>query len=435
MSRIGRTKSGPLGRREFVHRAAAGAAGLTLLSRRAGAAAPSDKIVVAHIGVGGMGRNHVRWFAGLEDVEVAAICDVDGGHLGEAMETLHDVRPGSRTEAYLDFRRVLDRKDIDAVTCATPEHWHALVAVMAFQSGKDVYGEKPLTYCAQEGRAMLDSLERHDRIFQLGNQIHAGENYHRVVELVRSGMLGEVRKVHLWKTGGAPGMGFPANEAPPSALDFDMWLGPAPEAVYNPARCHFSYRYFLDYSGGYYQDWWCHIADIVFWALEPKGLRRVSARGESPLDGIADAPAWIDVDFAFDDLDIHWTTEPPDLPGAAERSIGAYFVGTKGTLVCDYDTREIRLDGEVLEDLPDVPQTIPRSPGHQRNFVDSVKSRIHPESNLAYAREMTLPMHLGLISWRLRRPLDWDDEKERFIGDPAADYLLSRNYRAPWTLS
>ena len=382
-----------------------------------------------------MGRAHVRWFADFDDVEVAALCDVDGGHLGRAMRELHEVRPGSRTEAYLDFRRVLDRTDIDAVTCATPDHWHALVAVMAFQSGKDVYGEKPLAYCAQEGRAMLDALERNDRIFQLGTQIHAGDNYHRVVELVRSGVLGEVRSVHIWRTGGSPGLGFPANEPPPESLDWDMWLGPAPEAAYNPVRCHYSYRHFLEYSGGVYQDYWCHIADGVFWALEPKGLRRVSARGESPWDGIADAPAWIDVDFAFEDLDIHWTTEPPDVPGAADRGMGVCFVGTEGTLVCDYDTREIRLDGEMLEDIPDVPQTIPRSPGHQRNFLDSVKSRTPPESNLAYARRMTLPMHLGLISWRLRRPLEWDAEKERFVSDPAADYLLSRNYRAPWTLS
>jgi predicted dehydrogenase len=376
----------------------------------------------------------MRWFAGFDDVEIAALCDVDGSHLGRAMRELYERRPRSRTEAYLDFRRVLDRPDIDAVTCATPDHWHALVAAMAFQSGKDVYGEKPLTYCAQEGRAMLDALERNDRVFQLGTQIHAGDNYHRVVELVRSGGLGEVRKVHLWKTGGSPGLGFPANETPPATLDWDMWLGPAPEATYNPVRCHRTYRHFLEYSGGVYQDFWCHIADVVFWALEPKGLRRVSARGESPWDGIADAPAWIDVDFAFDDLDIHWTTEPPDVPGAADRGIGACFVGTEGSLVCDYDTREIRLGGEVLEDVPEVPQTIPRSPGHQRNFLDSVKSRTPPESNLHYARRMALPMHLGLISWRLARSLDWDDEKERFVSDPAADYLLSRDYRAPWTL-
>ena len=435
MSIIGRTRPGPLGRREFVRRAAAGAAGLTLLSRRAGAAAPSDRLVVAHVGLGGMGRNHLRWFAQFDDVETAALCDLDGSHLGQAMSELYQIRPTSRTEAYLDFRRVLDRKDIDVVTCATPDHWHALVAVMAFQAGKDVYGEKPLAYSAGEGRAMLDSLERHDRIFQLGTQIHAGDNYHRVVEIVRSGVLGEIRKVHLWKTGGSPGLGFPPNETPPDTLDWDMWLGPAPEAAYNPVRCHRTYRHFLAYSGGVYQDFWCHIADVVFWALEPKGLRRVSARGESPWEGISDTPAWIDADFAFEDLDIHWTTEPPDLPGAADRSIGAYFVGTEGTLVCDYGTREIRLGGEVLEDIPEVPETVPRSPGHQRNFLDSVKSRTPPESNLHYARKMTLPMHLGLISWRLGRPLDWDHEKERFVGDSAADYLLSRDYRAPWTLS
>ena len=140
------------------------------------------------------------------------------------------------------------------------------------------------------------------------------------------------------------------------------------------------------------------------------------------------------MDFAFDDLDIHWTTEPPDVPGAADRSIGACFVGSKGTLLCDYNTREIRIDGEVLDDIPEVPETIPRSPGHQRNFLDSVKSRTPPESNLHYARQMTLPMHLGLISWRLRRPLEWNPEEERFVGDGAANYLLSRNYRSPWTL-
>jgi len=434
MGRDDRRRSRGLGRREFVRRAAAGAAGLTLLSGRAWAAAPSDRIRVAHVGLGGMGRAHLRWFADFDDVDIAALCDVDGSHLGRALGELYERRPGSRTEAYLDFRRVLDRTDIDAVTCATPDHWHALVATLAFQSGKDVYGEKPLAYCAQEGRAMLAAMEANDRVFQLGTQIHAGDNYHRVVELVRSGVLGDIRTAHIWKTGGSPGMGFPANEEPPRTLDYDMWLGPAPEVPYNPARCHFSYRYFLEYSGGVYQDFWCHISDVVFWALEPKGLRRVAARGESPWDGIADAPAWIDVDFAFEDLDIHWTTEPPDVPGAADRSIGACFVGSKGSLLCDYDTREIRLDGEILEDVAEVPETIPRSPGHQRNFLDSVKSRTPPESNLHYARRMTLPMHLGLISWRLGRPLEWDPETERFVGDAAADYLLSRDDRSPWTL-
>ncbi|HLA38878.1 MAG TPA: gfo/Idh/MocA family oxidoreductase, partial [Candidatus Glassbacteria bacterium] len=134
-------------------------------------------------------------------------------------------------------------------------------------------------------------------------------------------------------------------------------------------------------------------------------------------------------------LKINWTTNAPDVPGAAERKIGAFFEGTKGTLLCDYDSREIRLDGQVLNDLPDVPKSLPRSPGHQRNFLDSVKSRRQPESNLEYVRGMTLPMHLGLISWRLRRGLDWDSGRENFVDDPAANYLLSRPYRAPWKLT
>jgi len=423
-----------IGRREFLHKAAAGAAGLTLISRGLGAAPPSDRIVTAHIGLGSMGTGHLHWFAAFPDVEIAALCDVDETRLADRMKELKGLRPGSRAVAYSDFRRVLERGDIDVITCATPDHWHALVAISAFQAGKDVYGEKPLSYCPEEGRVMQETLERHGRVFQLGTQIHATENYHRVVELVRSGSLGKIHTVRLWKTGRSPGMGFPADRKPPATLDWDMWLGPARYREYNPALCPGTFRYFLDFSGGVYQDFWCHIADVAFWALEPGGLKSVSARGEPPWDGIADAPGWIEVDFAFEGLDLHWTTDPPDVPGAQGRQIGACFEGTRGSLVCDYDSLEVRLDGEVLPDLPDVPKTIPRSPGHQRNFLDCVKSRTQPESNLPYVRRMTLPMHLGLIAWRLGRKLEWDSQAERFVGDPAADYLLSRPYRSPWKL-
>ena len=421
-------------RRSFLHQASAGALGLTLLSRSRGAAAPSDRITVAHIGLGGMGRNHLSWFAAFPDVEIAALCDVDREHLEQAQTELKKLRPESRAQGYADFRKVLERQDIDVVTCATPDHWHSRIAMLAFEAGKDVYGEKPLSYCAAEGRAMLESQRRTKRIFQLGTQIHAGDNYHRVVELLRSGALGEIHTVRLWMTSRSPGLGFPANRKPPEALDWDMWLGPAPMVPYNPARCHFSYRYFLDYSGGVFQDFWCHIADIVFWALEPRGLKSIEARGEPPYDGIADAPGWIEVDYEFEGLKLHWTTVPPAVPGAEGKNLAAFFEGTEGTLLCTYDTREIRLGGQVLQDLDHVPKSIPRSPGHQRNFLDSVKSRSQPESNLEYVRQMTLPLHLGLISYRLRRKLAWDSANERFIGDPAADYLLSRPGRSPWNI-
>ena len=280
---------------------------------------------------------------------------------------------------------------------------------------------------------MLENLNQYNRIFQLGTQIHAGDNYHRVVEIIRSGILGKINTVRLWKTGFSPGLGFPDSKKPPESLDWDMWLGVAPYVDYVPERCHKTYRYFLDYSGGVYADFWCHIADVAFWALQPKGLKSVVARGEAP-DGIADAPKWLDADFEFDGLNLFWTTAPPDVPGAAERGIGAYFEGEKGTLICDYETREITIGNETVTDIPEIPVSIVRSPGHQQNFLDAVKSRKQPESNLEYVRKMTLPMHLGLISWRLNRKLNWDAENEICVNDDEANRLLKREYRKKWDL-
>lgn len=420
-------------RREFLKRAAGSAMAFTILPNLISRGAPSDRIRVAHIGLGGMGNSHMKWFAALPEVDIVALCDVDANHLNSTMEALKKLRPDSQAKAYEDFRNILDRKDVDAITVATPDHWHAQIACLAFDAGKDVYGEKPLSYDVREGQLMLKKLNKHNRIFQLGTQIHATDNYHRVVEIIKSGAIGNVHTIRLWKTGHSPGLGFPKPTTPPPGLNWDMWLGPAPMTDYFPERCHFTYRYFLDYSGGIFADFWCHIADVAWWAVHPKGLKSVVARGEKT-DGIADAPKWLDADFEFENVKLHWTTEPPNVPGAAERNIGAWFEGDKGTLICDYRTRAITINGETVEDIPSVPQSIPRSPGHQQNFVDSVKSRQQPESNLAYAREMTLPMHLALISWRLGRKLEWNSAKEKFVNDSEANQLLARKYRKQWDL-
>lgn len=420
-------------RREFIKTSALGTLGLTLLPSLVSKAAPSDKLRIAHIGLGGMGNQHLKWFAALPDVEIAALCDVDQDHLQSTLKTLQGLVPGSQANGYEDFRHILDRKDIDAITIATPDHWHAQIATLAFQAGKDVYGEKPLSYDLREGQVLLQNLKKHNRVFQLGTQIHAGDNYHRVVEIIQAGAIGKVHTVRLWKTGFSPGMGHPAPQAVPKTLNWDMWLGPAPYTDYMAERCHLNYRYFLDYSGGVFADFWCHIADVVWWSIRPTGLRSVVARGDKT-DGIADAPKWVDADYEFDRLKLYWTTQPPDVPGAAERGIGAYFEGDKGTLICDYGTRSITIQGETFSDLPDIPQTLPRSPGHQQNFVDAVKSRTQPESNLEYAREMTLPMHLAIISWRLGRKLEWDPKEEKFVRDKEANALLSRRYRKKWDL-
>ncbi len=420
-------------RREFLKRSAAGALGLSILPNLISRGAPSDRLRIAHIGLGGMGNQHMKWFAALPQVEIVALCDVDKDHLSRTLQSLKQLHPNTQAKTYEDFRHILDRQDIDAITCATPDHWHAQIASLAFEAGKDVYGEKPLSYDVREGQLMLKKKQKHNRIFQLGTQIHATDNYHRVAEIIRSGAIGKVHTIRLWKTGNSPGLGFPKVQAPPATLNWDMWLGPAPWADYFPERCHFNYRYFLDYSGGVFADFWCHIADVAWWAVQPTGLKSVIARGEKT-DGIADVPKWLEVDLEFEDLKLFWTTEPPNVPGAAERGIGAWFEGDKGTLICDYRTRAITINGETMDDIASVGQTIPRSPGHQQNFVDAVKSRTPPESNLEYAREMTLPMHLALISWRLGRKLKWDHSKERFRGDAEANGLLSRKYRKAWDL-
>lgn len=421
-------------RRRFIRNTSLGLAGMPFITHNFLNVPPSDKIRVAHVGINGMGRGHINWFARMPDVDTVALCDVDAYHLAEAEKLRSSLQPNVKAEGYGDYRHIIDRKDIDVVTCATPDHWHALVAIHAMESGKDVYGEKPLSYSVREGQVMLAAQKKHRAIFQLGTQIHAGDNYHRVAEIVQSGVLGKIHTVRLWKTGGTDGMGFPPNQEPPPHLDWNMWLGPAPYTPYTPIKCHRTYRSFFNFSGGVFADFWCHIADIMFMSLQPTGLRSIEARGEVPTNGIANTPKWIDVDYKFEDLDVYWTTTPPDVSGAAEMGIGAHFEGDKGSLTCDYDTRRIRIGNETVEDLDEVHRSIPRSPGHQRNFLDSVKSRKEPESNLTYAREMTLPMHLGLISFRLKRPLKWDSRAERFTGDAEADDMLFRPYRLPFKL-
>jgi len=404
------------------------------LARAAKSVSANEKIVVAHVGGGGMGMAHLGWFAGFPDVETAAVCDVDSARTGAALARLKQIRPDTRAVAETDFRRLLDRDDIDAISYATPDHWHALIAILSFQAGKHVYGEKPLSYDMAEGQAMLKACRRYGRVFQLGTQIDAGENYHRVVELVRSEVLGKIHTVRLWKLGGDAICGFPHDTEPPATLDWDMWLGPAPKRPYNPFITPFNFRYFWDYSAGVFGDFWCHVADLPFWALDPGEPLAVSASGSDPLDNMVTTPGFMDAEFEFRGLKMHWSSRVPDVRGAEGRGLGIQFVGTQGELVADYDTRLIFLDGKQHDDVPEVPVSLPRSPGHQRNFLDCVKSGKQPESNITHASRMTLPMHMATIAYRLGRKLTWDPARGGFVSDDAANRMRHRPYRAPWSL-
>lgn len=425
-------------RRRFLAVTAAGLAeaalSLPVLVSPAKAASASDKLVVAHIGVGGMGKGHVGWFAGFDDVETAAVCDVNESHAVEALAKLKQIRPDTKAVVETDFRRLLDRKDIDIITCATPDHWHALIAVCAFQAGKHVYGEKPLSYDIAEGQAMLKACRRYQRTFQLGTQIHATDNYHRVVELVRSGVLGKIHTVRMWRKGGGVVSGYEQPEQVPPGLNWDMWLGPAPWREYNPVVCSGQFRYFWDYSTGMFGDFWCHLADLPYWALKPGAPKWVSASGDDNLGSASTTPQFLDAEFHYDDLTMYWHSRVPDIKGADDRTLGVQFVGTNGEMVADYERRMLYIDGKEYDDIPEIPVTLPRSPGHQRNFLDCVKSGDQPESNIAYAASMTLPLHLACISYRLGRKVEWDAVGGKFVSDDAANTMRHRPYRAPWSL-
>jgi predicted dehydrogenase len=191
-------------RRDFLRKGAVGALGFSILPAVGNSVAASDKLRVAQVGVGGMGNNHLGWFAALSEVDVVALCDVDSRQIANGLKNLKELQTGVKVDTYSDFRKVLERKDIDAICCATPDHWHAPVATLAFQAGKDVYGEKPLSYDVKEGQTMLEQLNKYQRVFQLGTQIHAQENYHRVVDIIQSGVLGKIHTVRLWKNQHSP---------------------------------------------------------------------------------------------------------------------------------------------------------------------------------------------------------------------------------------
>jgi predicted dehydrogenase len=396
----------------------------------------SERINVGFIGVGGQGTSRLREFMKHPDVNVAAICDVDAGHLEQAV-ALVEKAGRSKPAAFRDFRRVLERKDIDAVMIATPDHWHALPAIHACQAAKDVFVEKPLCYSIGEGRAMLRAALRNNRITQLGNHIHNDHsNYRRVVELVRSGILGDIRRVHCWIRSSPKGIGAPPDGPPPKELDYEFWLGPAPRRPYNPNRAHGRFRNFWDYSGGVFIDFWCHITDLVYWALDLKAPKSVAAAGGRYLaDDNGETPNMMEAIYEYPGLVLTWTVHPQGLATFENKSIGCLFQGTEATLFADYESHELYVRGKPVKDFKRPDPTIPDSPGHIREFLDSIKSRKRTTCDIEYAYRLTKGGLLGNLAYRTGQRLYWDDARERISGDRRAESMLTRRYRKPWRLT
>ncbi len=413
------------------------AAGLSAAAYRRLSAAtpPSDKIRVGFIGLGGMGTGRLTQFMKHDDVVAAAVCDLDKTHLARASELVEKTQ-GHKPDEFHDFRKVLERKDLDAVMIATPDHWHALPTVMACAAGKDVFVEKPLAYSIGEGHAMAQAAEKHSRITQMGNHIHNDEpNYRRVVEIVRSGMLGKIDRVYCALTSGEKSIGRPPDGPPPPELDYEFWLGPAPKRVYNPNRSHFKYRYFWDYSGGYFIDFWCHYADVAYWALDLQAPKSVAAAGGRWLaDDNAETPDVLEVLYEYPGVVLTWTLHPRGRPGYDHMGSCVIFEGTEATLVTNYTEHEVWVKGKKLENFTPPEQSIPDSPGHIREFLDSIKSRKLTTCNIGYGFRLTKGGLLGNIAFRSGERIYWDDARQRITNSSRANRFVTRRYRKPWKL-
>jgi predicted dehydrogenase len=399
---------------------------------------PNDQIVLGMIGVGMQGMSRLREFLAHPDTRIAAISDVDSDHAERAAAMVEKAQ-GQKPKVFGDFRRVLADREIDAVVIVTPDHWHALPTVRAFEAGKDVFVEKPLSYSVAEGRMMADASLKYKRVSQMGNHIHNDHgNYRRVVELVQSGALGRVTRAHCWKT--SPTQSLPASTPPymlPPTLDYDFWLGPAPKRPYHPLRSHRTFRQFWDYSGGTFIDFWCHIVDVAVWSLNLEAPRSVAAiGGRFFVTDETETPDTLEALLEYPNLLLTFSFRPTPLPGFEHMGhIGCLFEGTDASLVTNYTAHEVWVGGKKAMDFPRPAPTIPDSPGHTREFLDAIRARnLDTTCNVRYGHRVTKPGLLSNIAFRTGRRLVWDDTKERIAGDSEASRYLRRRFRKPYKL-
>ncbi len=431
-----------LQRREFLRRAVL--AGTTTLAAGSGMAAyplpalaakgPNEKLNLGCIGVAHKGAHNIN---NLTSENMVALCDVDSLHLGKMSQKF------PKAATYRDYRVMLDKeKNLDAVVVSTPDHTHAIPVVRALRRGLDVYCEKPLAHSVYEVRQMREETAKQKAVTQMGTQIHAGDNYRRVVEIVKAGQIGPVSRVHVWMGGGIrPGVRAKTG-APPSTIDYDLWTGPAPMRPYNESHCHFNWRYWFDFGGGTLADFGCHYMDLPFWALDLRYPTSVVAKGEKTSDGDNDVPDNMQVDYRFpargDQPPVHLTWyhgawKPEGTEGYGKTS-AVLFEGADGRLLADYSTRKLFvLDGAE----PDPPsQSIPNSTGHWAEWAEACKSRGPTTCNFDYSGALAEAVLLGNVSYRAGgQKLDWDAEALRATNSSDADPFIRREYRKGWSLS
>ena len=443
-------------RRAFLKRSLAGVAGAGLVPAAAlGAqsAASKDRVSGANrrvrvglVGCGGMGTSDLRDML-RNGGQLVALCDVDDTQSARVRDLASRDFSQAPELVTRDFRRVLDRQDMDALIVATPDHWHALVTVMACEAGKDVYVEKPLSLTIGEGRVMVDTARRFKRVVQMGTQQRSAPHYADAVEYVRSGKLGTIRVVKTWAyqdwMGNIPKL---PDTDPPSTVDYDFWLGPAQKRPFNRNRFHFNFRWYYDYSGGLMTDWGAHMIDIANWGMNVKAPRAaVSVGGKFGFpDDAEETPDTQQALWEFDGFSMIWEHATAIGQGPYMRDHGVAFHGNNGVLVVDRGGWEVlaetetpgntakryRMTGEPRRGTGGSDSHL----AHVKNFLDCMDSRERPRSDVEIGHNSMIACHLGNIAYRLKRRVAWDVDQERTVNDPEAQALVLKPYRAPWSL-
>ena len=428
-------------RRTFIQSAAAGVAPVVLAAGARGddkKSPPSERITLGFIGMGTMNRGHLGHFLGATDTQVVAVCDVDTTRRESAQKKVVEKYAAKQKSgsykgctAYSDFREVLGRGDIDAVVIATPDHWHAIVVLEACRAGKDIYCEKPLSLTIHEAKAMMDAVRKHNRVFQTGSQQRSSKEFRQACELVRSGRIGKVERVYV-NVGASSRWCDLLGEPPEPGLDWDRWLGPAPLRPYNSVLSprgvhkHFpSWRDYREYSGGMMTDWGAHHFDIAQWGL--------GMDGSGPVEIIppADAKEPFGVKFIYADGTqmIHATEYAP-----GKMVNGVAFIGAGGMISVNRGHLASEPADIIKQPLGEKDVHLFQSPGHQRDWLNCIRSRKRPLCDVEIGARSVTVCHLGNLAYWNQRRLHWDPKSWRFVGDESANRWLDRDRRDPWQL-
>lgn len=455
-------------RRHFIQRNLAAAALVTafptIVPRSIfggqGEKSANNLINVGCIGVGPQGRGDMGNFLAQKDTRVVALCDVAKRNLDQALKQVKGRYPNDACATYADFRELLNRKDIDAVLIATPDHWHVPVALAAARAGKDVYLEKPMGLSVAEDQLLRQVCQKGKRIFQFGTQQRSSGQFRLACELVRNGRIGELKQINVWCVGSKPGGS--TKPAPiPEGLNYDRWLGPAPDTAYTDGKCFDDFPpgtwktwwYNYDYALGFIAGWGVHPLDIAYWGHPAmmKGNVKLEGKGIFPTEGACNTSVAWDVNFQFADgvrmaykatnNGYKEVKELNDISAWAQKygravDHGTAFEGTQGWILVDRGAIRTSPEKLVEEKFAENEPRLIRSDNHARNFLDSVRSRRPAICPIEDAVQADILCHISDIVTRLGRPLQWNPARERFVGDREANRRLAmRKMRAPWRMT